>query len=83
MTNIIKELKALEKRTEMLEDILYNHPDDIKSLEQNVQGVFEGTANFMQEVAIKQSDLDILRDKLIKLELEIQKIKTYINRYLR
>ena len=83
MTNIIRDLKALEKRTEMLEDILYNHPDDIESLQENVEGVFEGTANFMQEVAIKQSDLDILRDKLIKLELEIQKIKTYINRYLR
>ncbi|GAJ24142.1 unnamed protein product, partial [marine sediment metagenome] len=61
-----------------LKDYEFTSPYDIESLTENVAGVFEGTANFMQEVAIKQSDLDILRNKLKEIEADILKIKNYI-----
>lgn len=71
----LKNKQDFSTRLEMLEDVVYNHPDDIEGMAANIESVYDGTATFMSKVAFAQSDVDILSKRIIKIEAALKLTK--------
>ena len=89
--NIIREIQknetalaALTTKLEMLEDVVYNHPDDMETIQAKTDGVAIMATDYIMTANFKQQDIEIFNRKITALETQfnrkIQDLKDIINR---
>lgn len=67
MNTLEERIEVNETRISNIEIMILDDPDNLTTIKETCKGVFEGTANLQQEIALNKHEIGKLHSKLDKI----------------